>query len=232
MLPAEALDGLQESRFGQIESGICGNRLENDTGDLGAFFPEDGLQCLGIIEGDGRGEGGERCRNAGAVGMTEGEGTASGLDQQGVDMAVVASLELHDAVASRDTAGKADGRHDGLGAAIGHPDLLDGGNQAADGLGHLDFEGIRNAEAGTVLGRPGDGIDHDLRRMAQDSRSPGADAVDVFPAINIGDRASLGLVDEEGLTSDAAEGPHGGVHSADEALLGTLPEGVGEGRRL
>jgi hypothetical protein len=63
--------------------------------------------------------------------------------------------------------------------------------------------------------------------MAKDCRSPCPDKVDVLPAINVGDCASLGLIDEEGLASEATEGTDGGIYPAYKALLGTLPELVG-----
>ena len=146
-------------------------------------------------------------------------------------MAVVASLELHDPVASSESACEADRRHDGLGAGVRHADLLHGGHHAADGLGHLDLKGIRDSEAGAVFGGRGDRIDHDLRGVTEDRRSPGTDKVDVIAPIDIGDGAPLGLVDEEGLTTHTTESADGGIHAAGNSAERPIPQGVGGGRR-
>ena len=232
MFRTELPDRLQIAGLREVEPRVRRDGFENDTGDLFTFVLKEGLEGLHIIEGDGGSECSQGTGNPGAVGLAEGEGAASGLHQQGVDMAVVAAFELHDPFASGKAPGKTDRRHDGLGAAIGHPHFFDRGDHPADGLGHLDLEGVGDPEAGAVPGSLGHGIDHDLRRMTQNGRAPCADKVDVVAAVGIGDGAPLGLGDEEGFAAHAAEGADGGVHTTGNAAERTIPQGVGGGRRL
>ena len=81
MFRAELLDRVEIARFGEVEARIGRNRLEDDAGDLGSLFLKKGFEGLQIVEGDGGGEGSKSRRNAGAVGLAEGESAASRFDQ-------------------------------------------------------------------------------------------------------------------------------------------------------
>ena len=56
--------------------------------------------------------------------------------------------------------------------------------------------------------------------MAENSRSPSADVIDVIVAIHIKDMRALGFVDEKGLAADGAKGAHRRVHSPGNPLQG------------
>jgi hypothetical protein len=60
--------------------------------------------------------------------------------------------------------------------------------------------------------------------VAENRRAPSSDKVDVFPTIDVGNAASLGLVNEKRLSSDTAKSPDRRVYTPDEAPLSALPE--------
>ena len=74
--------------------------LDDDTGDLAAVLGEGFAHRVQIVKDTGERVFGEIGRYARAVGLTQGEGTGAGLDQQGVGMAVVAAFKLDDLVAT------------------------------------------------------------------------------------------------------------------------------------
>ena len=107
---------------------------------------------LDVVEGKRDREAGERLRHAGAVGLAVRERAAAGVDEQRIDVAVIAAVELDDLVASGEAARQPDARHRRLGAAVHHPHLFDRRHPAADQFRHLHFERIGNAEADAAAG--------------------------------------------------------------------------------
>ena len=88
------------------------------------------------------------------------------------------------------------------------------GTQCADRSRHLDFERIRNAEADPARGRLVDGLDHHVRRMPENGRTPSADVVDVLLAIHVPDVGAFRALDEKWFAADTAKGAHGRIHAA------------------
>ncbi|MPM32914.1 hypothetical protein SDC9_79481 [bioreactor metagenome] len=174
-----------------------------------------------VAADDGVGGGGRR--DARGRRVTEGRGTGAGGDEQRVDVAVVAALELDHLVPAGGAAGQPQGGHRRLGAGVDQPDLLDRG--AGDDLGgQVDLGAGRGAEGGAVRGRPGDRVEHLGMRVPQQHRPPGADQVDVLVAVDVGDVRPPGRPDEPRRATDGAEGAHRGAHPTRDHLRGALIE--------
>ena len=107
---------------------------------------------------------------------------APGLDEQRVEMAVIAAGELHDLVAPGRAAGQAHRRHRGFGPRRDEPRLFDRRHPRADRLDELDLARGRRAVRRAV----GRGLLHgldDLRvRVAEDRRAPRLHVVEVLAA--------------------------------------------------
>ena len=69
-----------------------------------------------------------------------------------------------------------------------------------------------------------DRLDHDPRRMPENRRTPGADVVDVFVAIDIPDVRAFRAIDKKWFAPETAEGPHGGIDAAGNATCGPREE--------
>src|SRR5204863_5479483 len=141
---------------------------------------------------NGNSQGRELRRNAGAVGPAMSEGAAACLDEERVDMPVIAALEFDDLVATGKSPREPETGHRRLGPAIDHSHFLDRRDPAANQLGHLDLERIGDAEADAARGRGADGVDHDRGSMPENGRAPGADVIDVFVAVDIPDSGACG----------------------------------------
>ena len=115
------------------------------------------------------------------------ERAASRVDQQRVDVPVVATFELDDLVAAGESACETNARHRRFGPAIHHANFLDRGNPAANQLRHFHFIWIWNAKAHAALRGGTDGIDNNGRRVAENGRAPGADEIDVLVAVDVPD---------------------------------------------
>src|SRR5689334_19152187 len=113
-----------------------------------------------------------------------GERTAAGIDQQGVDMPVIAAFELDYFIPLREPARQANARHRRFGAAVYHPHLFNRGNPSTDQFGHFHFERIGNSETDSALSRVANSVDHHLWRMAQNRRAPSANIIDVFLSLD------------------------------------------------
>ena len=144
-------------------------------------------------------------------------------------MAVVAAGEFHDLVAAGEAARQADGGHGGLGAAVAHADLLDGGHELHDELGHLDLVGIGRAETGAVFERGGDGGADTRVVVSVDGRPPGADEVDQLAVVGGDERGAVRGLDEERCAADGAKRADGRVDAAGDELLGAGEERFGGG---
>jgi len=169
----------------QVQAGVGRDRFHDDGGDFLSVARKDGAQGVGIIKRQGEGEPRQRSRDAGAVGLPVGERAAAGLDQQRVDMAVVASLKLDEFVATGEAARKADATHGRLGAAVDHANLLDARHPFANGPRHLELVRIGNAEAHAARGRVRHGLEHHLRRVPENGRAPRADKIEQLAAVEI-----------------------------------------------
>jgi hypothetical protein len=97
----------------------------------------------------------------------------------------------------------------------------------ADGLRQFDFLCRGGAEAGADGESALEGLEDRGMAMAEQQRSPGADVIDVFVAIDIEDVRPLAAGDEHRLATDTAEGAHRGVDAAGDDLLRTAEEFFG-----
>src|SRR4029453_16589915 len=110
-------------------------------------------------------------------------------------MSVVATGEFYDLVAARDTSGQAQHRHGGFSARVDQADLLDG--HPLDDLGcKINFGYRRRA----VWGSAPSSISHPTHEvgmgMAEQHRTPGADQVDQFVAVDVIQVRAAGTSDE------------------------------------
>ena len=171
----------------KIESRIGGNGLENNRCD---FVPISGKSFLDdpqIVKWYGNRKLCESRRDPGAIRLTMRQSAASGLDEQGVDMSVVAAFELDDLIPASESTSKTDAAHGCLGAAVDHSHFFHRGNQIADRLRHLDLQWVRDSEAQAIGSGGADGGNHGVRRMAEDGGAPGPHIVNELPALDCED---------------------------------------------
>jgi hypothetical protein len=113
-------------------------------------------------------------------------------------MTVVTPIKLDDFFPPRESPGKADGAHGGLGPGVDHSDHLHRGNHFNDGLRHLHFQ----SGGGAIAGPPGQGVCYGLDNlrvgMSQDHGTPGAHVIDVLLPIDVPQEAPLRPVYEWG----------------------------------
>ena len=120
-----------------------------------------------------------------------GKSTAAGLDQQRINMSVVAAFKLDDFVPPGEPSCQPDAAHRRLGAAVDHPHSFDRGNEITDHFRHFHLERIWNSKAQSFGGGAADGGDHGIRSMAENRRTPCAHVVDELPAFDREDACSL-----------------------------------------
>ncbi len=101
-----------------------------------------GDHVVGNDLGVGDGTGG----HAGRTGQAEHGHATAPAGQQAVGVAVIAAVELDDAVTPGRAAGEAHGAHGGLGSGGDEAHLLAAGDARADRLGQQDLAGRRRAE--------------------------------------------------------------------------------------
>src|ERR1043166_2752943 len=124
-----------------------------------------------MVERQRNGEIGKCLWNACATRLAMGKRAAAGFHQERIDMAVVATVELDDLLATGEPARKPDAGHRCFRPAVYHPHFLDRRHPGADQFRELDFEWVRNSEAQSA--RPGVAhrINNRSRRMTQDRKS-------------------------------------------------------------
>ena len=130
-------------------------------------------------------------RNAGGVGDAQRRHAGAGLDQQRIDVAVIAAFELDGEVAAGESARHAQRAHGGFGAGVDQAHHLHGRNDLRDQLGELDFALGGRAEAGAGFENIAQSVDDLRRTMAQQQRPPGADVVDIGIAVRVEDARAL-----------------------------------------
>ena len=136
-------------------------------------------------------------------------------------MAVVTAGELDNAIAAGEAPGQADGRHRGLRAAIDHPKTLNAGHGLYHVLGQLAFALCRSAEGGSRLQRFLDCFDHGRVAVPQDHRPPRTDVVQITIAIDVGQRGTVALGEQNGVASNGAEGAGRAVDATGNRATGT-----------
>jgi hypothetical protein len=188
---------LQISRAWRDAVGIADDGLDDNRRDFSADAIEQSGRGLEIIEGQGGGEVRQRFRYARRGRHAQGQHARARFHQEGIAVAVVATLEFHHPTAPSGSASQTDGRQRGFGAGIDHPHHFTAGDQPGNGLCHDDFQRVRRAKAEAVAR----GRDHRLqhRRMivAGDHRPPRAYVIDITVAVGVIEIWAVGALDEE-----------------------------------
>src|SRR5438270_2784508 len=138
-------------------------------------------------------------------------------------MSVVAAGKLNNLVASGETASEPNARHRSFGPTINHAHFLNCRHPGTNQLCHFHFQWIRNSEAYSLLCCFGDGVGYGLRGMTENRRSPRPHIINQLATVDVPDVGTLGAIDKEGFSTDAAKCAHGRVHTT-----GDSPAGVRE----
>jgi hypothetical protein len=128
-------------------------------------------------------------RHAGACGEAKRCDTGTGAREEGVDVTVVATGELEDAVSRREGAGEPNCAHRRLRPGGDEPDLLDGRHRVHDLGGELDLGLGRSAEARAELRGSADRFDRLAVGVSEDEGAPGHDPVEVAACLRLDVRA-------------------------------------------
>src|ERR1700722_20844487 len=139
-------------------------------------------------------------------------------------MSVIATLELHDGVASGEAASQPDGAHGRLGAGAHEAHQLDGRHEFDDAPRQLRFERRRGAEAQAVGGNFLYRLDDLRMSVTQNHRAPGADVVDVAAIARGSHIRALGFLEENRLAADSAKSSNGRVDAARNVFAGFLKQ--------
>ena len=178
------------------------------------FLVHESFKGGGVVIRDGQGIFGRSGRNARAVGLAEGRGTTAGFDQEAVAVAVVAADEFDDFFPSRIAPGGTDGAHRRFGTGVDHAQFFNGRVDFSDQFGQIRFDDRRGAVAGTAFSCFLKGFDDAGVGVADDHGAPGADVVDVFVAVDVGNGTALGPGDERRRAADAAVGTDRAIDAA------------------
>ena len=129
-------------------------------------------------------------------------------------MAMVATFELHNLIATGETASRTNRTHRRFGAAIHHANHLNARHKVHHKLRKFRFKTARGAKTEAILSCIGNGLDHSIMRMTQKHRTPTAHIINVVVAINIVNVATLGSLDKRRRRPHIAKRTHGTVHAA------------------
>ena len=111
MFGAEAAHRVDEFLAAAHEIHVAGKGFHDHAGDFVAVLAEGVLELLGIVVFEHKRVFGDGGRNARGRGIAEGEEPGARLHEKRIGVAVVAALELDDAVAAREAACKTNGGH-------------------------------------------------------------------------------------------------------------------------
>jgi hypothetical protein len=137
---------------------------------------------------------------------------------------MITSGELDNLVTFGESARQPQTGHSRLGAAVHHSHFLDCWDPGTDLLGDFDFERIGNTEADALLRRLADGADNNWRSVSENGRSPTADVIDQFNAIDGPNARAFGALDKNWFTANSAKGAHGRVYAAGDFAEGASEE--------
>ena len=136
------------------------------------------------------------------------------LDQQRIDVAMIAPFELEDAPPPRRRARDAEGAHDRLRPRGDEPQLLNPRNPCRDPLGQGQRVGLARPKAP----RRADRLLHLARHlriaMAENQRTKALAEIEVLPPLDRTQHRSLGPLEEDWRPPDAAKSPHRTVYPA------------------
>ena len=222
MVITEAAQPFEEAGYRRDTIHVAGDGFDDDRRNFAADRCKYLTYPVKIIVGQGAGLSGHGGGNAGRGGHAEGEGAGAGLDQQGVGVAMVAALELDNAVAPGKAPRQADGAHGGLGARVDHAHHVHRRHQLAEQIGHagLDFRGRTEAES--LCRHFPDRTDHVGMCMTGNHRSPRADVIDVALVIDIEQPGPFTAAEEYRVATDPFEGAHRRVDATGNMPAGSL----------
>src|SRR5262249_36180906 len=113
-----------ESRFWEIQAGVCGYGFDDNGCEVTAKLFEGLREDLLIVVRKRYRQLCELWRNSSAVGISVSQRTAPGLYKQRIHVPMIASLEFYDEFSVSKSAGQPDARHGGLCAAVYHSHFL------------------------------------------------------------------------------------------------------------
>ncbi|MCY1531256.1 hypothetical protein D9M68_664760 [compost metagenome] len=229
MLVAEVAQAFEEAGRRRYAVHVAGHRLDDDAGDFLADVGQGLLHGFDVVERQGQGVLGEGRRHARGAGHAQGQGAGAGFHQQGVGVAVVAALELDDAVAAGVATGQADGAHGGFGAGADHAHHFHRRHQRADQIRHFHFQGGRRAIGQAVFELLAHRIQHVRVAVAEDHRAPGTHVVDIALVILVRHVGAGRMLEEQRRAADALEGADRRVDPAGDVFLGIGEQGFGTG---
>ncbi len=225
VLGTEAPQEREEIGALQEQAVVGGHGLDDGAGQLMPVGLESGFQTLGIRQGQDEGVRDDGRWNPRRSAGAEGGQAASGPDQQGVHVTVVAALEFENLVPPGHPPGQANGRHDGLGARADEAQHLHIAvvvqNETAQPIAQL----AGRSERGAAPHRLQHGYEHFGVGMPQDEGPPGTTEVQVGIAVGVLDAAARPPVDEQRRADDGFEGSHRGMHTPGEHLFGFFEQG-------
>ena len=137
---------------------------------------------------------------------------------------MVAPLKLHDLVAARVAARKANRAHAGFGAGTHQTHLLDVGHDLDDFFRELRFPFGDGAERKAFFNGFLNGLNYRGVIVPENHRAPGADVVDELLAFSVPHIGALGLTDKAGSAAHASESTHRGIHAARNRFLSAFKQ--------
>ena len=221
---ADATHLPQEIGILDEEAIVGGDGFDGDNRDLVFVLGDARLERLEVVQREDQGFAGVGFGHARGRGRAEGGQATARLHEQGIDVAVVAPVELDDFVPARDAACQANGGHGGFRAGRHKANAVDVPVVGQNQFSKFVLEARRRTERGAVGQRGRDAV-HDRRmRMAQDEWSPRAAEVDELVAVGIPNVGALALVHEQRRSTDRFESPHRRVHAAGKQGLGLVEQ--------
>ena len=214
MLSRHLSQSRQEAFRRRHDPHVGGDRLDDDAGDLVPVALEEEAHGLDVVVGRHERQFGVGWRHAGAIRQAQCGDTGAGAGQQAIGVAVVAPLELDDAVAAGEGAGEAQGGHGRLRARANEPHQLDRWHRIHHQPRQLHLQLRGRAEAGAALRRPLEDLDDGWVGVAQDQRPPGEDVVDVLVTVHVVDARAAAVGEGDRVAADGLEGADGAVHAA------------------
>src|SRR3989441_10012870 len=134
-------------------------------------------------------------------------------------MTVVTSFELDDQIAISGGTCEAHGRHGGFRAAVHEAHDHERRHPPPHFLRQLDFRWTRRPIGPTVLSGDVDRRKHGRVRVPEDQGAPGADVVDILPAVDIDETGAVPPRDKKMRPADCPERPYGRIHATGQHPL-------------
>ena len=140
MLGTQVAKALEEFFVGLDEARVTNNRFQDDGGDFVLILLKNCFNLCQIIVLSAECGLGGAGGHARTVGQAQGGDAGTGLDKEGIRVAVVASLEFDDLLPIGVSTAEADHAHACLGSRVGKTDHFNGWDCSDDGLGKFVLE--------------------------------------------------------------------------------------------